>query len=397
MSLSKIIERIRKDLNDPKFSSVAKWRKANPGGKVIGYFPVYAPFELIHAAGMLPVLLAGANGFLRVNLAGGHLQGFTCSIGRSTLEMELEGLLPDFDGIVFPSTCEISRILIGVWERREPRVPVIYLHFPQNLESAHSVDYLATELVRFKNSLEKISGKSITDDAICQSFEAYNERASLLKQLDEFRRENPGKLKGSEYYLIRLSGMVVPVGEHSKILRKVIAELPSVTNRTEPGLRMLLTGAFCERPPVQMLEEIEEAGVDIVGDDLLMGQRWWTEPLPIDGEPLRTLAEHWVKNSAFSAIVHHNPDALANEIIGKVEECKADGVIVATAKFCHSAQNDGTEIVRTCERRGIPYMTMEFEEDLNIFEKFRMQVEALLEARRILPFAGTEKLRRGSK
>ncbi|MFH1675577.1 MAG: hypothetical protein ABIC40_01035, partial [bacterium] len=74
MSLAKIIERIRKDLDDPKFSSVAKWRKANPDGKVIGYFPVYAPVEIIQAAGMLPVLLAGANGLLRVNLAGGHLQ-----------------------------------------------------------------------------------------------------------------------------------------------------------------------------------------------------------------------------------------------------------------------------------------------------------------------------------
>ncbi|MFH1676457.1 MAG: 2-hydroxyacyl-CoA dehydratase family protein, partial [bacterium] len=90
-------------------------------------------------------------------------------------------------------------------------------------------------------------------------------------------------------------------------------------------------------------------------------------------------------------------DALAKEVTMKVDECKADGVIVATAKFCHSALNDGTEIVKTCEKHGIPYLKMEFEEDLTIFEKFRMQVEALMEARRILPFAGTEKRGGGSK
>ena len=31
----------------------------DPGAKAIGYFPVHAPAEIIHAAGMLPVQLSG--------------------------------------------------------------------------------------------------------------------------------------------------------------------------------------------------------------------------------------------------------------------------------------------------------------------------------------------------
>ena len=41
-------------LNDLSFATVREW-KTKTGGKAVAYFPVYAPAEILHACGVLPV------------------------------------------------------------------------------------------------------------------------------------------------------------------------------------------------------------------------------------------------------------------------------------------------------------------------------------------------------
>lgn len=67
---------------------------------MIGSFPVYAPLELVHAAGMLPVNLFGAAGGVEIEAADARIQSFVCSITRSTLELGLRGNLDAFDGFL---------------------------------------------------------------------------------------------------------------------------------------------------------------------------------------------------------------------------------------------------------------------------------------------------------
>ena len=42
--------------------------------------------------------------------------------------------------------------------------------------------------------------------------------------------------------------------------------------------RVIFLGGFCEQPPLEMIETIEDACF-IVDDDLLIGQRWITEDI----------------------------------------------------------------------------------------------------------------------
>ena len=55
----------------------------NQGKKVIGCFPVYVPEELIHASGMIPMGVWGAQTELK--FAKKYLPAFACPIMQSTL------------------------------------------------------------------------------------------------------------------------------------------------------------------------------------------------------------------------------------------------------------------------------------------------------------------------
>ena len=391
MPIYKLIEKLRGRLDDPSFPEIAEWKASHPGGMAVGYFPVYAPVELIHAAGMLPVQVAGAMGRIKLDEADGYLQSFVCSIGRSTMELKLDGHLDNLDAMIFPSTCEISRGLCGVLRRHDPEKPIIYIHFPQNLESANAKGYLVGELERVKIALEEMTGKTITDEAIFKSFEAYNRRWELLRELEEIRYSHPELLSASELYIIRLAGMNVTVEEHSEILAEAIEALKDTPAHHEVRIRMLLSGAFCERPRISMLETIEDEGVAIVADDMLIGQRWWTESLPASGNPLEILAEYYLKKSVYNPVVYRPHVTPCESVLRAVELTGAEGIIISSAKSCHPANHDDQCVITLCEAQGIPYIRLQYGEDQRLYESILVQVQALMEARTRLPFAGTEK------
>jgi benzoyl-CoA reductase subunit C len=390
MSFTELIRQHRSKIDITGSPEIALWKQSHPGCKAVGYFPVYCPVELIDAAGMLPVPVLGSGGGIKLNHADSMLQSFVCAVGKSTLEMMLNGLLDDLDAMIFPSICEISRGVHGLWARHDPNRKVIYIHFPQNLKSPHALEYLLSELNRVKKILEEISGCEIDPGSIRRSIDLNNQWAELLKKLDKIRSEKPELLKTSEFYILRLASRPLNVTEHTKVLQQALDALSRRHKRPAPTLRMVLTGAFCERPPVSMIETIENEGIAIVADDLILGQRWWRTPIPLDGDPIRNLAEHYLTSSAASPVVYNPEINVADNLLKIIEEKHADGVIISSSKLCHPALHDSYNIVKACEEHGIPYLKLEFEEGQRVFESIRVQIEALLEARARLPFAGTD-------
>jgi len=111
MKIREMARRCEVMVRDPELKAVAEWKTAHPGRKAVGYFPVYVPAEVIHAAGMLPVGVFGAGGMVEIDHADSRIQSFVCSVSRSTLELGLTGRLKALDGMVFGSICDVARNL----------------------------------------------------------------------------------------------------------------------------------------------------------------------------------------------------------------------------------------------------------------------------------------------
>src|ERR1700758_3349333 len=116
-SFERTFEQAQDLIADLSFAGVRRWKEQHPVSPVIGYFPVYAPVEIIHAAGMLPVGLNGAGDCLDIQYAGARVGSFICSIIKTTLEMGLREHLKVFDGMLFSSICDSARNLCFVMKR----------------------------------------------------------------------------------------------------------------------------------------------------------------------------------------------------------------------------------------------------------------------------------------
>src|SRR4030067_2156228 len=74
------------------------------GGKVVGWVCIYAPEEVLHAAGILPIRIMGSPE--PQSIADAYLQSNMCPFVRSCLS---QGLLKEYsflDGVMASQTCD---------------------------------------------------------------------------------------------------------------------------------------------------------------------------------------------------------------------------------------------------------------------------------------------------
>src|SRR5215475_10421529 len=224
-TVENLISRYREPLENFPLDLAVEWKQQHPDQKLVGCYPVYTPVELIHAAGMLPVGVIGAGNRLEIAHADSRFQSFVCSIVKSTLELGLTDRLNFLDGIVFHSICDPARNLASVFKRNFPHLTVEYIHFPQNMVSRHSEDYLVAEYQRLKTSYETLAGRTVSTEDLRQSIALYNQQRKLMRELYRLRAEKPENLSTLESYVLTRIGTLIPVEEHVNLLRDAISEI----------------------------------------------------------------------------------------------------------------------------------------------------------------------------
>jgi benzoyl-CoA reductase subunit C len=367
-------------ISDLKFSTVRNWKEQHPGGKAIGYFPVYAPVELIRACGMLPVGLNGAGDQLDIQYADARFGSFICSIIKTTLELGLTQHLEPFDGLLFSSICDSARNLCFVMKRNFPDLYIDFVHLPQNPNSSGSVDFLLTEYERVIDKLENLGGKHPTDDSLNEAITLYNENRRLTRQLYQLRASQPHLLSTAELYSLVRAGNFLPVEEHSSMLEESLASVSRRTGKRRDSIRIIIEGSFCEQPPLDLIRILEAAGCYVVDDDFVLGPRWFVDDVQVNGNPLRALAESYLNRSVYSSVRHDFRKPRHKALIEKVRRRNADAVLLLIAKFCEPAYFDYVLFKQELEREGIPHLLMEFEEKMFTFERLRTEIETFVES-----------------
>lgn len=367
-------------ISDIDFTAVREWKEQSGGRQAIGYFPVYAPVEIIQAAGMLPVGLSGAGDRLDIQHADARFGSFICSIVKTTLELGMTDHLGAFDGMLFTSICDSARNLCFVMQRNFPDKYIDFIHLPHNPSSPAAAEFLASEYRRLADRLAELGGEPYDEVAVLQAIEAHNENRSLTRALHDWRADQPHLMKASELYALVRAGNFLPVDQHTEMLLIAGAELEGRAAKARDSIRVVVEGAFCEQPPIDVIRIIEEAGCYVVDDDLALGRRWFTGDVSSEGDPLMSLAEAYLNRSVYSSVRHDFRKPRSQELVEKVRNRKADAVIMLVAKFCEPAYFDYVLFKQELEKEGIPHLLVEFEEKLFTFENLRMEVETFAES-----------------
>ena len=138
--------------------------------------------------------------------------------------------------------------------------------------------------------------------------------------------------------------------------------------------RIVLTGAFCEQPPLNLIKSLELAGCYVVDDDLLLVTRWLTVDVPTDGDPLTNLSSAFLHHSESTA-AKYEPDLKekGQHLVRAVARSGAEGVIFAAPSFCDPALLDRPMLQHVLKDAGIPFIAFKYAENSGQMQPIREQ------------------------
>ncbi|MBL4758491.1 MAG: benzoyl-CoA reductase subunit C [Rhizobiales bacterium] len=373
-STEEIIKRCQELYEDLNFTAAREWKDAKPGRKVIGYMPIYVPREIIHAGGMLPLGIVGGGDQLEVIHGDAYYQSYICRIPRSTIELGVGGNLDFVDGMLFPSICDVIRNLSGMWKLMFPEVYSRYFDLPQNFNDDIGGNYYISELQELREGLEEHCGVDITDDNLRRSIAVYNENRQLVRKVYAFRAKQPWRAAAADVYLLIRAGLILPVEEHSQMLQDWLAAVETEDRPMKDNCRVIVTGLFCEQPPLNLIKSIELSGCYIVDDDLLLVSRWLLDDVSTEGRPLAKLSDAFLHHSESTSSKYEPVEAEKGQyLVRAVKKYGAEGVIFASPSFCDPALLDRPMLQNVLNAANIPNIAFKYAENSGQMQPIREQ------------------------
>lgn len=372
-SLEDLVARAERLYRDNKLGSVRAW-KERTGGLAVGFMPVYVPCELLHSQGVLPVGIMGGGDGLEIIRGDAYYQSYICHIPRSTIELGLNGSLDVLDGMLFPAICDVIRNLSGMWKLQFPEKLTRYLDVPQNFDAEIGGRFYRLELEELSRELTERGARPYDADALRHSIAIYNRCRGLVREAYDLRRKAPWKVPTSELYLVLRAGLVLPVEEFSEMLESYLREVRADDSRQPMDqARVLVTGSFCEQPPLGLIKTLERSGCYIVDDDFVQLWRWIPEDIPTDGDPLEALVGAFLDQAIEGPTRYIDEREKGRALVDRVVEFAAEGVLFCAPSFCDPALLDQPMAVRRIERERIPWTAFKYSENGGQFQVIREQ------------------------
>jgi benzoyl-CoA reductase subunit C len=368
-----LLERCERLYADTALDAVRAWKASHPERPAVGHLPVYAPREVIHAAGALPVALNGGGDQVDIVKGDACFQSYICHLPRSTVELALTGELDALDGFIFPSTCDVIRNLSGIWKLLFPKKYSRFLDLPQTFEPKTGGRFYLHDLELLRAELHELGGRAPDDARLTQSIAAYNANRRALAQLYGLRRETPWLCSSDEAYLLTRAGGLLDVDDHTALVQTFLSRAGKRKRRQEDRIRLVMIGSFCEQPPLGVLRTLERSGAYVVDDDLNLGARWLIGDVDTSKPPLQALVTAYLEQSTWASTRYEHDELRGEQLVERVRRVQADGVVFAAPSFCDPALLDQPPLQKALTEAQIPFFSFKYAENTGQFQGIREQ------------------------
>jgi benzoyl-CoA reductase subunit C len=286
----RILTRLAACATDP-LGYARAWKEAN-NRPVIGSFPMNFPGELAHAAGALPLILQESSD--PITYGHGLLFPFYCGYTRSMVDQAAKGDLSGLDAIMFGDHCVQLLGAADAIRMQLPNTRVIFFQLISSMCDPWTLGRSIESFGELKAELEDFIERPIEDGALHGSIRLFNHNRQLLRRLYAMRESGEVALTATQMQHTVKSSMIMDKAEHTALIEALLADLERNPRPRAEGLRLHLSGHFCQAPKPEILEMIESCGAIIVGDDLYHGFRYISTDVSPEGDPIAALAQWYM-------------------------------------------------------------------------------------------------------
>ena len=345
------------------------------GSKAVGVAPVYTPEELVHAAGMLPVGIWGGQN-VTLDLAKQYFPAFCNSVVFTCMELALKGTYNQLSAAIIPGMDDTLICLGQNWKAAIKDIPFITLVYPQNRKLSAGVKYLVSELENVKKELEKVCGKEISEEAIFNSIDIYNEHRKTMREFVELAATHPNSINNVQRSHIIKSAYFMLKEEHTQKVKLINDELKKLPEEKYDGHKIITTGFILDSK--EILEIMESNALRIVGDDIAHETRQFRTYVPRKENALLSIATQWseIEGCSFA----YDPFRIRGKMVAKLAKDRdAEGVVFALLKFCDTEEYDAPILLDDIHEAGLKAVTIEIDQESGSIEQIRTRLQTFAE------------------
>ena len=324
-------------------------QKAKAEGKyAIGYTCYFMPEVLLDLPGCFSVRLRAPR-CTSPDIATYYMSSRVCHYARSLLERALEGGFNFLDAQMATETCTATcrfqehlqqKHLDTVEDMRIIDNDNFFCEFidvpfkKTNIAYDHYRDQLRAHVL---GKLHDNLGIDVSDEALMQAIEQHNEVCRLINEIGDYRKLDNPTITGYEFHVIQLVSLVCPKYLILPYLRETAEELKTrePDDRWPFRCKVVLAGSENDDPDFTKL--IESCGAEVVCDRYCYGAVESRQPILVQPgqDPLEAIARHYLDTSNCPRFMPQDEmRARKKKLADLVKEYHADGLIIASNKFC---------------------------------------------------------------
>ena len=365
------------------------------GKKALGYTCYFMPEVLLDLPGCFSVRLR-APGCTSPDIATYYLSSRVCHYARSLMERALEGGFNFLDAEFGTETCAVIC-------RFHEHIQQKHLDSVDDMDLIQNPDFFATiSDVPFKNTansyahykdqlqahvldeLHEHFGIDTSEEALRATIEQHNEVCRLINEIGDYRKLDNPTITGYEFAVIQLVSLTCPKDKILPLLKETAEELKKRKPDTKKNYRCKVVLCGSENDDPDFTKLIESCGALVVADRYCYGAVESRVPIVIkEGETaLEAIARHYLENSNCARFMPQNEMRQRKVRLAELcKEYKADGLIIASNKFCEYWSYE--RVIDTIVMRrdfGIPVCSIEKEYINSASGQLRTRFQAFVES-----------------
>lgn len=360
------------------------------GKKIIGYTCMFAPLELIMAAGAIPVRVS--SGWYDAAKLGDRVMPVeVCPVVRSTIGAKMIGLSPFLelsDALISVLTCDGTTKLSEMLSNYKP---VWSMSVPRIKDLDQSSQFWNTEVLSIKDRIEDLTGNKITGRTLEAAIDQTQRATRAFRRLQSLRK-GPPVILGRDAMLVNQTFLWDDVERWTEKTETLCDELEERVQRKDWACppdtpRVLLTGTPLFWPDnwklPSLIEEANPRGI-IVADELCSGERILNDPVVVDewsmDDMLRAIQDRYLMASTCACFTSKdgNEDRI-NWLINKIDETNVQGVIYCVVRGCMLYAMEYMRIKKALDKINIPVYYLDTEYTREDVGQLKTRVEAFLE------------------
>lgn len=348
------------------------------GIPVVGSYCTYFPKEIPIALGAATVSLCSTSDET-IGEAEKDLPRNLCPLIKSSYGFAKTDKCPYFyfsDIVVGETTCDGKKKMYEIMEE----IKHMYLMELPNSQSDDALILWEKEVVKFKEYLEEMFDKKVSDDEIKKAISEENEVRKALKKLASVMKMEPTPISGHDLFKIIY-------GSTFKFDRKALAEelnqihdkiMKEYDETREKKPRILITGCPIGGATEKVIAAVEKNGGVVVAFENCSGEKMFDQLVDEDDPNIyKALAKRYLDIGCSVMTPDKNRFDLLDRMI---DEYKVDGVVEMDLQACHTYIIETRNIRKFVnEEKNIPFIAVETDYSTADIGQLETRITAFLE------------------